>query len=91
MRTRRSPRNPPESLVGRQGLEPWTLGLRATRGPGSASLPPLLAPGLPGILPSGPGHPAAPRERGWSEGSGLYRRLAANRVRNRTERGEFNN
>ena len=21
-------RNPPESLVGRQGLEPWTLGLR---------------------------------------------------------------
>jgi len=26
--TRRSPRNPPESLVGRQGLEPWTLGLK---------------------------------------------------------------
>jgi len=29
VRTRRTPRNPPESLVGRQGLEPWTLGLKA--------------------------------------------------------------
>ena len=31
MRTGRSPPNPPESLVGRQGLEPWTLGLKARR------------------------------------------------------------
>ena len=28
VRIGRSRRNPPESLVGRQGLEPWTLGLK---------------------------------------------------------------
>jgi len=31
VRTGRSPRKYPESLVGRQGLEPWTLGLKARR------------------------------------------------------------
>ena len=28
VRIRRTPRKCPESLVGRQGLEPWTLGLK---------------------------------------------------------------
>jgi hypothetical protein len=42
VRTGRSPRNPPESLVGRQGLEPWTLGLEE----GSGGREPLEMPAL---------------------------------------------